>query len=503
MPLVFGTNRFGPTVGFAYSPQWGGATALLSGLNEKHSRVFGSEFRNFYNNNFDQPKTVLRAGYARFADRPVNVLISRHAAGFDGSSAFTVRINLLPNEISDSPTFVIPENINLNDLVQNQVAFDPQPGLLSRFNQQHGVMGYFSTGPTMPTAPNVGRIEVMSEASAVDTTHPAAPSIIESLLYVTPNTLGPTFKQPLSVPVNGTIVVPLVHDAVVIGQEGSSPLILNTLRGGFLPSKGSPVEVGVLLNGKNVQLQPVSDKLPSPETIAEFNTIIESLKSNVDINGNFCIGELIENGVSDSPNPQAGTSFGGNASSTPLFNAHAWNISSCPATGIVTNGAVFVPSHKLGAKGKGLFGALAGAAIGAATGVTVIPVPELKDEQDGISEGLTFTIPPTSGPENSPPNVSPKGGGKEPSAAKPNEVIIPVPSYCLDLHKLAPHPQVVYKFADENKQRELGKYGEVGNRIFRAVQSREVQLPPGVSLALGKQWTSWALREGLDAKKFT
>jgi hypothetical protein len=127
------------------------------------------------------------------------------------------------------------------------------------------------------------------------------------------------------------------------------------------------------------------------------------------------------------------------------------------------------------------------------------PAPELPS-------GTVFLVPPTEdtpGTDQEEPRPA-KGGGSEPAELKPNEVIVPIRSFCLDLHKLAPHPQTAYRFVDANKQKQLGPYGDISNRVFRAVQSGETKLPPGQSLDSATQWTIWAIRERLDEpKKFT
>src|SRR5262249_33102968 len=148
--------------------------------------------------------------------------------------------------------------INLNDLIQT-------PGFLSvpefktglntsrlfSFNAQHGLFGYLSNGSTIPTAPTkIGQVEVTSNVSGIDAGSMLS-SNVDSLLDITPGQLGPNFKQSLSVPVGGTIVTPLFHYAGVLGQKGT-PLYLNTLQSAFVPANGSPTEVGVLSNGKNV-----------------------------------------------------------------------------------------------------------------------------------------------------------------------------------------------------------------------------------------------------------
>ena len=555
-----------PRTGFAYSPQWGGfltghgKTAFRGGYRMLYDPPFynidlnQSPYSPSASLGFEKtfldgssaisvrvspPKSVVRMGYGVSYD--IGVFGSNFGHSVTQNLPVLGQQSLVgpPLGLSDFSYLPIPGNIDLNDLVQQSLFFTPTvfpqherktilrasyaryadqlqnsnldmfgfgpdeidltnslPGLTT-FTQRHGLIGILSTGLTSPSIP----------AKATLPTGTVPFTSVDTLLDVPPGQLGPNFKLPLFVPVHGTLVTPTLHYAGVVGRQGS-PLYLNTLQSAYVPLDGAPAEVSVLFDGKNatLQLQPVSDKVPGSQAIAEFDQITASLsRDNFTMNGQPCVGEVMINGVSNSPNPKLKLTVTGNATSTPLTVGHATNSGTCPGVIIITNGAALVPSHIIGKKTGGLLKGLAGAAIGATTGVAVIPVGELKDYQDGTSSGVTFTVPPSTGKdvESTLPEEPGKGGGKEPSEPKPNEVLVPIRSFCLDLHKLAPHPQTAYKFADENKQKQLGPYGHISNDIFRGVQSGEVKLPPGHSLDSATQWTIWAVREGLDAKKFT
>lgn len=75
-------------------------------------------------------------------------------------------------------------------------------------------------------------------------------------------------------------------------------------------------------------------------------------------------------------------------------------------------------------------------------------------------------------------------------------------SYCLELHKLAPHPKTEYKFADEGEQEKLGTNYGIVDRAFRLVQTREIKLSQFHNVDSVIQWSLWASLEGMDQKKF-
>jgi hypothetical protein len=75
-------------------------------------------------------------------------------------------------------------------------------------------------------------------------------------------------------------------------------------------------------------------------------------------------------------------------------------------------------------------------------------------------------------------------------------------SYCVELHKLAPHQKTEYKFADGDDQRDLGQHYTILDRTFRLVQTKQLTLTPSNGLDSVIQWSLWARIEKLDEKKF-
>jgi hypothetical protein len=75
-------------------------------------------------------------------------------------------------------------------------------------------------------------------------------------------------------------------------------------------------------------------------------------------------------------------------------------------------------------------------------------------------------------------------------------------SYCVQLHKLAPHPKTVYKFADAGDQKKYALNRELVDRAFHMVLTREITLPSGQSMDDLVQWLLWKSIEGLSEKAF-
>jgi hypothetical protein len=79
---------------------------------------------------------------------------------------------------------------------------------------------------------------------------------------------------------------------------------------------------------------------------------------------------------------------------------------------------------------------------------------------------------------------------------------MPLRSYCVELHKLAPHPKTEYRFGDEEDQKQLGPNRPIVDRTFSMVQTGKLQLPHDHSLDTVIQWSLWSKIEGMDEKKF-
>jgi hypothetical protein len=82
------------------------------------------------------------------------------------------------------------------------------------------------------------------------------------------------------------------------------------------------------------------------------------------------------------------------------------------------------------------------------------------------------------------------------------EVSIPLRSYCLELHKQAPHPKTEYKFADADDQQKLGTQRKMIESALRLALTGRFKPGRWSALDSAIQWSVWADREGMDFGKF-
>jgi hypothetical protein len=154
------------------------------------------------------------------------------------------------------------------------------------------------------------------------------------------------------------------------------------------------------------------------------------------------------------------------------------NESPCALVFIVTDGAVLEP--------KGFVGkVILGLALG--------DMGSIKSYQKMLTWGGYVLIAMASPPVPGALNFTVPANG---------EVSIPLRSYCLELHKQAPHPKTEYKFADADDQQKLGPQRKMIKSALRMALTGKFQ--PGKATALDSviQWSVWADREDMDFGKF-
>ena len=194
-----------------------------------------------------------------------------------------------------------------------------------------------------------------------------------------------------------------------------------------------------------------------------------------------CSFETMTIGLAAAKNAISYEVTGRGASTGSVFDVHIKNLTDCPLNLQIPAGTVLQPTGYVGRVLKGIL-----------LNENLAP---LKDFQAMIAEGGFGEIPPASGP----PALSgfffflpPEG----------EESTFTLRGYCLDLHKLAPHPKTKYKFAEGDDQQRLGqnfKIIETANKLFFTGKAQ----PPNASLDSLVQWSLWASREGLkDEKEF-
>ena len=165
----------------------------------------------------------------------------------------------------------------------------------------------------------------------------------------------------------------------------------------------------------------------------------------------------------------AGTSTG------KVFHVHVENRNNQPVRFVVPAGSVLKPA---GFWERKLVGTLLGGN------------PDVKNFQIMISVGGTFIVPPAQ------TIVAKLGGGEE---AKPGTLDFDLQGFCLELHKLAPHPSTKYEF-DEGEVEHFDPNRRLLGKVYQMYF--EHQLDPQYTLDGIAQWTLWASREGMDEKKF-
>jgi hypothetical protein len=258
-------------------------------------------------------------------------------------------------------------------------------------------------------------------------------------------------RLPLTqIPVNSSLVTALEHVATVSNID---PAVQGTLY--LLPGESARIERGkppvrVPADAQNEPM--LQDSLPSAELCSGFVNLardVDESKLKYKVIGR-------------------GTNLG------DVFRVKVWNKSPCTQMVFVPAGAVLKPKGYIE---KALLGILGGGA------------PPMSNFQMMMAEGAQQDAAPAPG----------AGGGMffaEPSA----ETEFSLRGFCLELHKTAPQPNTEYKF-DEGKEEKLAQNLKVMESAAKLYHAGEVT-GGGHSLDGLTQWSLWANREKMDAKKF-
>jgi FecR protein len=206
-------------------------------------------------------------------------------------------------------------------------------------------------------------------------------------------------------------------------------------------------------------------------------------KTFLDGNGSssMCIPSVVLNG----------TALEGEGLSTPAFHyqllgmgtstgnalhLHVFNDGQCALYFIVTDGAVFAPH---GFTEKMVLSILTGS------------IPTLKDFQKMISMGGMLYVPAGSVLASG-PAVPPAMGQAE----------MDLRSYCVELHKLAPHPKTEYRFGPAEDQQSLGANRPVVDKVFTMMQTGALTPPAGSNMDSIIQYSLWTKIEQMTQKQF-
>ncbi len=166
-----------------------------------------------------------------------------------------------------------------------------------------------------------------------------------------------------------------------------------------------------------------------------------------------------------------------------------FNDSPCPLKFVVTNGAILRPT---GFTGRVVEGFLLG-------------TQPLKDYQKMYTIGGKVYLLPNiemirlAGPRSNGPNDEETASMAVPAGT---EATMMLRSFCVEFHKLAPHPKSIYKFADAGDQNRYAPNRALVGRAFHMVLTHQIALPADQQMDSLVQWLLWKNIEGLNEKKF-
>ncbi|MBV8208069.1 MAG: carboxypeptidase regulatory-like domain-containing protein [Acidobacteria bacterium] len=253
---------------------------------------------------------------------------------------------------------------------------------------------------------------------------------------------------------------------------------------------------------------------PSPPSLLNVNSLNQPVQSPAvtDVSQSSLVGTvqnagdggcvaLFVNGVASDAGytTQLEVTITGRGTSTgDAVEVKVTNNGGCWAVYLVISGTVLDP--------MGMLGRHVGAILGLISGVDLDP-NNFKSFQILVTFGGAVVVPPaavgvqSSGRLHSAAGELPGGGAPDTKPAR-NVATMLMRSYCLELHKLAPVPNTKYRFAAADLQQKLNGSADLMQRVFTSVQTGVLKVPQGHSLDGVIQWAEWALREGMDEKKF-
>jgi hypothetical protein len=124
----------------------------------------------------------------------------------------------------------------------------------------------------------------------------------------------------------------------------------------------------------------------------------------------------------------------------------------------------------------------------AVTGMLLGGNPSLKDFQRMTEFGILIVIRPSSSP----------AGADEPSSGS---ATVPLRSFCVDLHKLAPHQKTEYRVANPGEQEKFAPDQRIIGQTIHMLQSGQIHAG-SLSVDGIIQWSLWVRIEKLKEKEF-
>jgi FecR protein len=214
----------------------------------------------------------------------------------------------------------------------------------------------------------------------------------------------------------------------------------------------------------------------TPNTFGFEKTFLDANGS-----GSMCMPALVVNG-----NPITGeglstpafhyTLLGLGTSTGNALHLQVFNDGQCALYFMVTDGSVFAPH---GFTEKFVLSILSGS------------IPTITDFQKMISMGGMIYIPGGS--------VLGAGPAVPPASAMAE---VDLRSYCVQLHKLAPHPKTEYRFGPPEDQQSLGTNRPIVDKVFSMIQTGALKVPTGSNMDGIIQYSLWTKIEQMTQKQF-
>jgi hypothetical protein len=276
--------------------------------------------------------------------------------------------------------------------------------------------------------------------------------------------------------IQSTRVGALNHFAAVSGFDAQGVTILTSGN-----SADAKRDSGVSLSGPIVRdkLWFFSDRI---EGRTRSNEVTSGGFLDFDSAGNPCRPPFVSSGQLVSPGSSAPSFnykiFGTGISTGDALKVSITNMDSCPLYFFIPAGTGFQPKQ-INKVGSIIGGLVLGGGL-----------PTLESLQNEDSYGAFVRV--------APPSLL----TAEPAAPVSNAVTEPIRSYCVQLHKLAPHPQSEYKFANEDEQKKMNSYLPLMERTLQLFMTKQLRSPMGHGLDAIVQWALWAKIEKMGEKEF-
>jgi hypothetical protein len=336
---------------------------------------------------------------------------------------------------------------------------------------------------TVSTATTATGTTANSTASVANSAASAPQHLTDIPPGLMPGTAGATSLASYT-GVQTTIVTALNH---FVGVSNIDPTVLGVTY--LLPGEGTFITRGkVPTAATDIREKEFTDNLFNNVLYHAQDSKIERYtfgfeKTLLDGNGSssMCMPAVVVNGTPMKGDGLSVPSFrykltGMGTSTGNALHLQIWNDGQCALYFIITDGTIFGPH---GYTEKVVISLLTGG------------IPPLKDFQKMISMGGMIRVPAGS--------VLAAGPAVPPTAG---EAEVDLRSYCVELHKLAPHPKTEYRFGAVEDQQQLGANRPIVDKVFSMMQTGALVPPPNSNMDSIIQYSLWTKIEKLSPEQF-